>query len=267
LKIGLPGCAPERWVDLATIEGRAIKAHASEQTGLAHGEMLFRENERRPDEIRIDLINDRSITSYMPFMTDRKKSELTREHILTMGRGLVLRRGFGGVGLKELLDQSAVPKGSFYYYFASKEAFGCALLEDYCADYLGRLDALFAQAGSGRERLMCYWTAWLDEGRAEGLADRCLVVKLAAEIPDLSEDMRVILQDGVERLIDRIVQVIADGCADGSILTPRDPQAVARALYGLWLGAAILSKLGKDQAPMRDALLATERLLSDPTAD
>ena len=58
--------------------------------------------------------------------------------------------------------------------------------------------------------------------------------------------MRVILQDGVERLIDRIVQVIADGCADGSILTPRDPQAVARALYGLWLGAAILSKLGKD---------------------
>jgi len=203
----------------------------------------------------------------MPFMTERKKSELTREHILTMGRRLVLRRGFGGVGLKELLDQSAVPKGSFYYYFASKEAFGCALLEDYCADYLGRLDVLFAQAGSGRERLMRYWTAWFDDERSEGLADRCLVVKLAAEIPDLSEDMRVILQNGVEQLIDRIARVVADGRADGSIPTPRDPRIVARAMYGLWLGAAILSKLSKDQAPMRDALLATERLLSDPMAD
>ncbi|MNS00115.1 HTH-type transcriptional repressor NemR [compost metagenome] len=200
-------------------------------------------------------------------MTERKKSELTREHILAMGRRLVLRRGFGGVGLKELLDQSAVPKGSFYYYFASKEAFGCALLEDYCADYLGRLDALFAQAGSGRERLMRYWMAWFDDERVEGLADRCLVVKLAAEIPDLSEDMRVILQNGVEQLIDRIARVIADGRADGSIPTPRDPRIVAWAMYGLWLGAAILSKLGKEQAPMRDALLATERLLSDPMAD
>ena len=200
-------------------------------------------------------------------MTERKKSELTREHILAMGRRLVLLRGFGGVGLKELLDQCAVPKGSFYYYFASKEAFGCALLENYCTDYLGRLEALFTQAGSGRERLMRYWTAWLDDEGAEGLADRCLVVKLAAEIPDLSEDMRVILQGGVERLIDRIAQVVADGRADGSIPTPRDPRAVARAMYSLWLGAAILSKLGKDQAPMRDALLATERLLSDRTAD
>lgn len=200
-------------------------------------------------------------------MTDRKKSELTREHILTMGRRLVLRRGFGGVGLKELLDQSAVPKGSFYYYFASKEAFGCALLEDYCADYLGRLEALFGQAGSGRERLMRYWAAWFEDERAEGLADRCLVVKLAAEIPDLSEDMRVILHNGVGQLINQIAQVIAEGRADGSILTPRDPASTARAMYGLWLGAAILSKLGKDEAPMRDALLATERLLSDPATD
>ncbi|MNS55257.1 HTH-type transcriptional repressor NemR [compost metagenome] len=203
----------------------------------------------------------------MGVMSERKKSELTREHILMTGRQLILRRGFGGVGLKELLDQSAVPKGSFYYYFASKEAFGCALLEDYCADYLGRLDTLFVQAGSGRERLMRYWRAWLEDGRSEGLADRCLVVKLAAEISDLSEDMRIILQSGVERLVGRIAEVIADGQADGSITTPRNPQPAARALYSLWLGAAVLSKLGKHDAPMRDALLATERLLSDPTAD
>ena len=37
-------------------------------------------------------------------MTARKKSEITREHILAIGRELVLRQGFGGMGLKELLD-------------------------------------------------------------------------------------------------------------------------------------------------------------------
>jgi TetR/AcrR family transcriptional repressor of nem operon len=195
-------------------------------------------------------------------MSARKKSEITREHILAVGRELVLRQGFGGMGLKELLDASGVPKGSFYYYFASKEAFGCALLEDYCAEYGVKLAALFDASGSGRERLIAYWNVWLDGDTACGMADRCLVVKLGAEVSDLSEDMRQILDTGVERLVRRIAGVIVEGRDDGSLPGSGDPVATARAMYALWLGAAILAKLSKDQAPLREALAATETLLA-----
>ncbi|MBB6487282.1 TetR/AcrR family transcriptional regulator [Rhizobium lusitanum] len=197
-------------------------------------------------------------------MATRKKSDLTRNHILEIGRELVLRKGFGGVGLKELLEQSAVPKGSFYYYFASKEAFGCALLKEYCADYAQRLDTLFGWKGNGRQRLMHYWNAWLADGNAGSLADRCLVVKLAAEISDLSESMRVILLGGVDDLLRRIATTLMEGRDDGSISPSCVPEKMARSLYSLWLGAAILAKLGKDKTPLDQAMFATEQALSAP---
>ncbi|RLM18391.1 TetR family transcriptional regulator [Brenneria alni] len=195
-------------------------------------------------------------------MKTTRKAELTRQHILDTGRKLVLRKGFIGVGLKEILDSCEVPKGSFYHYFPSKEQFGCVLLEHYVSDYEQRLDMIFAPgASSGRERLMHYWTAWIDDPQLGGWAEHCLVVKLAAEIADLSEDMRLILCDGVKRLVARIADVVADGQHDGSLPTALAPEATAQALYQLWLGAALLSKLNQDKAPLQQALSTTELLL------
>ncbi|MFQ5727810.1 MAG: TetR/AcrR family transcriptional regulator, partial [Salmonella enterica] len=51
----------------------------------------------------------------------------TREHLLATGEQLCMQRGFTGMGLSELLKTAQVPKGSFYHYFRSKEAFGVAM--------------------------------------------------------------------------------------------------------------------------------------------
>ncbi len=192
-----------------------------------------------------------------------RKAELTRRQILDTGRDLVLRKGFVGVGLKEILDACKVPKGSFYHYFPSKEAFGCVLLEQYVSDYGQRLDVLLAPAsGSGFDRLMRYWRAWIDDPVLGGWAEHCLVVKLAAEVSDLSEDMRLILSEGVSQLVARIAATVAEGQHDGSLRLAQAPQAAAQNLYQLWLGAALLSKLSQDKAPLWQALAATELLLS-----
>ena len=45
-----------------------------------------------------------------------------RQHILDTAKPLMLRKGFTAVGLTELLAAAGIPKGSFYHYFASKEA-------------------------------------------------------------------------------------------------------------------------------------------------
>ncbi len=187
-------------------------------------------------------------------MTAENKTGNTRQRILDTGRELVLKGGFGGVGLKQLLDRSGVPKGSFYYYFASKEAFGCALLQDYVDDYLRRMDALAQEPGSAGDKLMRFWSAWLDGDEAGGIADRCLVVKLGAEVSDLSEEMRRILDDGVAQLVGRLAQLLRDGAADGSLRPQAEPEVAARLLYAQWLGAAILARLSADRTPLADSL-------------
>lgn len=196
-----------------------------------------------------------------------QKAVATRQTILDTGYALVLRKGFAALGLQEILQASGVPKGSFYHYFASKEAFGCALLESYVSDYGRRVNQIFAQDGTGRERLMRYWHAWLDgaEDSGRGLAEDCLAVKLAAEVADLSEDMRRVLHDGVERLIARIAAMIDEARADGSLPDGADSPALAQVLYQMWLGAALMAKLSRDRSPMHRALAATERLLDCAT--
>ena len=192
-------------------------------------------------------------------MTEPRKSEQTRQRVLSTGRALVLKAGFTGMGLQELLSASGVPKGSFYHYFASKEAFGCALLEDYVADYLLRMDALVAAPQTGGDRLARYGQAWLASDSAPSITDTCLVVKLASEIADLSEDMRRILDAGVGQLVDRLEAILSAGIADGSISPLPDPAQAARLLYGQWLGAAVLAKLGRSERPLQDALDDTRR--------
>lgn len=194
-------------------------------------------------------------------MTEPSKSEATRQKILSTGRELVLRGGFTGVGLSQILKESGVPKGSFYYYFSSKEAFGCALLEDYVAEYLESFDALAETPGSAGDRIAAYWDGWIGEAASEGLASRCLVVKLAAEIADLSDDMRRVLDEGVSDLVSRLAALLTEGAEDGSLRPLPDPEATASGLYAQWLGAAILSKLSQDDAPLRQARADTTRRL------
>ena len=186
----------------------------------------------------------------------------TRQHILETGHRIISGKGFSGVGLKEILTTAGVPKGSFYHYFESKEQYGQALLQDYFEYRLAAMDSLLGAEGlSGRERLIGYWQQWLDSQCDECTDQKCLVVKLAAEVADLSDAMRLTLRDGTDRVIARIARVIDDGIADGS-LPALEAQSVAQMLYQLWLGASLIGKLHRDSKSLENAMAFTRKLLA-----
>ena len=187
----------------------------------------------------------------------------TRQHILCTGKHIIAAKGFSSVGLAELLQASEVPKGSFYHYFKSKELFGQALLEDYFTDYLAQLDTLLQAPGlSGRDRLLRYFEQWRTTQADDCCEQKCLVVKLSAEVSDLSEAMRLTLRDGTERVIARLAQCAANGVEDGS-LAAAEPLPTARTLYSLWLGASLLAKLHRNAEPLEQAWSASLRLLDE----
>lgn len=205
-----------------------------------------------------------------------KKSDAKRLHILKTGEQLVLHKGFAGVGLQEILKNCGVPKGSFYHYFGSKEAFGCDLVKQYIDDYQVRLTQLWhgndpisnesEKVDSAYAKLIKYFSLWINDPQTEcGWADTCLIVKLAAEVADLSEDMRLIMAQGVESLVADITTLIETGMQEQSIYTQSDALSTAQHIYQMWLGAALLSKLQKDKAPLHQALAATQLMLNTAT--
>ena len=186
-----------------------------------------------------------------------------KQRILDTGRGIILGKGFSAVGLNEILSTAQVPKGSFYHYFKSKEAFGEALVDNYVADYLTQVDSLLRDDGApAAERLMRYWKSWMSTG--ETAECNCLVVKLSGEVSDMSEAMRAALLRGTNLIIERLGQCIAEGMADGSLTGNLDTRHTALTLYELWLGAALLSKVRRDRSALDTAMTATAELLNLP---
>ena len=189
----------------------------------------------------------------------------TREHILATGERLCMHRGFTGMGLSELLKTAEVPKGSFYHYFRSKEAFGVAMLERHFADYHLRLVQHFTQgAVNYRDRLLDYYQHTLTQFCQQGLISGCLTVKLSAEVCDLSEDMRAEMNKGANQIMVLLAQALENGRREGCLKFIGEADATAQVLYSLWLGANLQAKMARSSAPLESALTHVRNLISAP---
>ena len=185
-----------------------------------------------------------------------------RQHILDTAQVIMGGKGFAAVGLNEILQTANVPKGSFYHYFGSKEAFGEAMLKGYFAEYMDALEVQLNLPGlSHAQRLMGYWQNWLESQATCDPRGKCLAVKLAAEVSDLSESMRAALHQGTDCIIARLAMSLDAAVAEGSLASVGDTTQMATTLYQLWLGASVRAKITRDRAPMEAALFATQRLL------
>jgi TetR/AcrR family transcriptional repressor of nem operon len=189
-----------------------------------------------------------------------------RATILAAGQKIMAAKGFSGVGLNEILASAGVPKGSFYHYFASKEAFGEALLADYFDDYLAGLDATLGQPGrSMAQRLLDYFAHWQANQSFLDCQGKCLAVKLAAEVADLSEAMRGVLDRGTAAIIGRLDEAIEAGEAEGSLHVDDTPHAVAQGLYQAWMGASLMVKIVRGTEPFDVAMATTRQALHLPS--
>ncbi len=80
-------------------------------------------------------------------MPPRSAGPDTRVALLDSAEKIFSRKGYAGVGINEVLSSIGVPKGSFYHYFASKDAFGEAVITFYFEHYLLEMDQIMGDSG------------------------------------------------------------------------------------------------------------------------
>ena len=188
----------------------------------------------------------------------------TRQQILDIARGIIVGKGFAAVGLSEILAAAGVPKGSFYHWFRSKDQFGEALLDRHFEIYLQEVDAsLNAPDRTAPERLLGFFGRWHAMQSGDDPQARCLVVKLSAEVCDLSEPMRAALERGTAQVLVRLAGCLAEGIAAGDLARCPDPADVAQQLYQQWLGATLLARVQHSAAPLDRAMAHTARWIAE----
>ncbi|PRY10577.1 TetR/AcrR family transcriptional regulator [Kineococcus rhizosphaerae] len=186
----------------------------------------------------------------------------TRTTLLEAAQRTFAHKGYSAVGINEVLVSVGVPKGSFYHYFSSKDAFGEAVLKHYYEQYLADMDQILASPDlDWAQRILAYFDSWRLTQSLDDCQGRCLAVKLGAEVADMSEAMRATLKDGTTGIVDRLEQALDAGAEDGSVTLGDEAGTVARSLYELWMGASILAKVYRNLTSMDNAMTTTRRLI------
>lgn len=169
----------------------------------------------------------------------------TREKIVAAGRRAMLAHGYDGTGLGPLLASVAVPKGSFYHFFASKEEFAGAVLAAYAEDYRQLRQAQFADTAlSPMTRL----ERNLEHLEAESISEQgvagCLYGVLAQAAPALGEDLRAQLKAVFALWEQDLAALIAEAQQAGELDAGLDPAEAAAYVIDAYEGAVIRARAG-----------------------
>lgn len=181
----------------------------------------------------------------------------TKERILDAAEGLMLTKSFHSVGLTEILSTVQVPKGSFYHYFKSKEQFGVEMLKHYvdgATAYKTRMLLSKVPEPDSLKRLLTYLEGNIAKSHENEGKCPCLVVKLAAEVTDFSDDMRQVLSDGTRQWLEIMTRLIDEGMDAGSIRRVPSAGAAAAMVQDLWTGAMQRAAVERSSQPLRSAV-------------
>ncbi|MDF2634541.1 MAG: transcriptional regulator, TetR family [Pelosinus sp.] len=175
----------------------------------------------------------------------------TREKLIKTGAKAMLAKSYHAVGIQEILTKVDVPKGSFYHYFESKEAFGVAIIEYYGEQLANSITEKLADEGpSPREKIRGYFLSIRDYYATHGCGRGCLVAKLAIEVENPSVPMCNALRREFDKWIALFAVCIREGQKNGEISLAYDAEAMAEFLYTSWEGALIRMQVNHDLGPI-----------------
>ena len=171
--------------------------------------------------------------------------------LLRTGLEVLTEKGFSATGLDEILGRAGVPKGSFYHYFDSKEAFGLELIDRYADFFARKLDRHFSDAArSPLQRVR----AFVDDAR-DGMARYeysrgCLIGNLGQEMGALPESFRARLRTTFEDWQRRLADCLAAAQQAGELAGSAAPAELAAFFWIGWEGAVLRAKLERSDTPL-----------------
>ncbi len=177
-------------------------------------------------------------------------SKETEQTILEKGTELIYKNGYHGVGLQKILDAAGVPKGSFYYYFKSKEEFGLKLIDFYSHNALDFTRSFLKnEKRSPKDRIFDLFEAVKITYASEDYQLGCLLGNCSLELGDIP-----VFADKIsgnfkawQKLFE---ETINEGQQSGNIKTTFSPQDYAAFLLNSWEGALVRMKSERSNEPM-----------------
>jgi TetR/AcrR family transcriptional repressor of nem operon len=166
------------------------------------------------------------------------------DYLLEKGMAILWCKGYNGTSVNDIVKAAGIPKGSFYFYFDSKEDFAVKAIEMYFSQqFTPAREVLLNTNVSPKQRLLDFY-----EYRTKMLKEElnckmgCLASNLGSEMAEHSERIRKIIIEKEKMVHAQIASVIQEAQDCGEIDSSSAPADIVAFFEDAGKGAMISMK-------------------------
>jgi TetR/AcrR family transcriptional regulator, transcriptional repressor for nem operon len=184
----------------------------------------------------------------------REQAAQNRERVLDTASKLFRERGFGGIGVADLMKSAGLTHGGFYGQFESKEDLMAQASARALEASLNRWRRLAERASA--DPLSAVTSAYLSSAHRDRPGDGCLLAALGAEASREGPAVRRAVTEGTRAYVEMLA-----GLVPGRSKDVRRERALAT--FADMVGAIVLARAVDDAALSREILQAVAKSISD----
>jgi TetR/AcrR family transcriptional regulator, transcriptional repressor for nem operon len=175
-----------------------------------------------------------------------------RSRLLSKGQEVVYARGFHGTGVHDITAAAGVPKGSFYSYFDSKDAFAAEILEEYGTTLERVAEPLLYDARlKPLKRIRSYFRSINEYHAQNSFMLGCLMGNLALELSNTSEATRRKIAELFRRGAAPLAECLREAQTRRELPSGADANELAALLFEAFEGAVMREKVEQNDAAFR----------------
>ena len=184
-----------------------------------------------------------------------------RQELIEIASKLFYEQGFGATGIKQVIEEAGIAKGTFYSHFRSKEDLGVAWLKARHMYWSELLDEKIGSLGGAAVKLEAcfeFLREWMQECGYRG----CVFINTMAETPQADSPMRAEVSAhklGLRRQFEGLTIEHFSG------LSEELARSKGRFFFVLFEGALVESQLTRELWPIDAALQEVRRQLGSTT--
>jgi AcrR family transcriptional regulator len=188
------------------------------------------------------------------------KGEQTREHILATAEQLILQRGYSGTSIEQIIGESGITKGGFFYHFDGKNDLARNLMLRYLEQDAAFFDGLMHRACTLSEDPLQQFLIFL-KLLAEAMQDLpgthpgCLVASFTYESHQFDDDVRQLGADGMRSWRRLFSAQLEKACAAHPMRVEQSVEELADLLTSVIEGGVLMSRCLGDRALLPNQLL------------
>lgn len=188
-----------------------------------------------------------------------------KKEIIRKASNILQSRGYNNTGISDILNETGIPKGSFYNFFDSKEDFCLEVIDAYGTEGLDKMKEIFINPElSAFQRLKSFYFDYMIGVNLESSCTKaCLINNLSYELGANNDRIAKALNRQYTRQIQIISEQISLAQKDRDIRNDYTAVELAEFLHNNTIGGMGRMKTIRDIQPLRKAIELSFAFLTD----